>query len=94
MSFDLLKLLSENSGIHWDSNSQSGSSLGSVKVHSFTLFYTLKKMKCDYRASFLAHTFTSLCIGHEPKARVPTPMAFLMLPTCNSWDLIIMGGLE
>jgi hypothetical protein len=26
-------------GVHWDSNSQSGSSLGSVKVHSLTFFH-------------------------------------------------------
>ncbi len=26
-------------------------------------------MKCDSRASFLAHTFTSLYFGREPKAK-------------------------
>jgi hypothetical protein len=48
----------------WDSmktsTSQSGSSLGS--------------MKCDSQASFLAHTFSSLCLGLKPKARVATPL--------------------
>jgi hypothetical protein len=29
-------------------------------------------MKCDSRASFLACTLASLCLGHEPKARVAT----------------------
>jgi hypothetical protein len=29
-------------------------------------------MKCDSQASLLAHTFTSPCFGHEPKARVAT----------------------
>jgi hypothetical protein len=29
-------------------------------------------MKCDFRASLLAHTFASLCFGHKPKARVAT----------------------
>jgi hypothetical protein len=37
-----LKLLYESLGIHLDSNSQNGSSLGSVKVHSLTLFCTPK----------------------------------------------------
>jgi hypothetical protein len=27
-------------------------------------------MKCDSRASLLAHSFTSPCLGHEPKAKV------------------------
>jgi hypothetical protein len=51
---------------------QSGSSLGSVRIHSLTLSYTLESMKCDSRASFLAHTFVSLCFGREFKARVAT----------------------
>jgi hypothetical protein len=46
-----------------------GSSLGSVGVHSLTLSYTPKSMKCDSQASFLAHTFASPCVGCEPKAR-------------------------
>jgi hypothetical protein len=29
-------------------------------------------MKCDSQASLLAHTFASLCFGHEPKVRVAT----------------------
>jgi hypothetical protein len=29
-------------------------------------------MKCDSRASLLAHTFASPCLGHKPKARVVT----------------------
>ncbi len=35
-----LQLLSKHSGVHRDSNSQSGSSFGSVKVHSLTLSFT------------------------------------------------------
>jgi len=27
-------------------------------------------MKCDSQASLLACTFASLCLGHEPKAKV------------------------
>jgi hypothetical protein len=36
--------------VHWDFNSQSGNSLGSVGVHSLTLSYTSKSMKCDSQA--------------------------------------------
>jgi len=63
-------LFIENSRVHWDSNSQSGSSLGSVKVHSLTLSYILGRMRCDSWASLLARTFVTPCLGHEPKARV------------------------
>jgi hypothetical protein len=35
--FQPLQSHSEDSGVHWDSNSQNGSSLGSVKVHSLSL---------------------------------------------------------
>jgi len=41
-----------------------------VEVHSFTLSHTPGSMKCDSWASLLARTFASLCLGHEPKARV------------------------
>ncbi len=41
-------------------------------VHSLTLSYILGSMKCDSRASLLAHTFASPCLNHEPKARVTT----------------------
>jgi hypothetical protein len=49
-----LQLPFENLGIHWDSNSLNGSPLGSVKVHSFTLFCAPKSMRCDSRTSLLA----------------------------------------
>jgi hypothetical protein len=55
-----------------DSNSQSGSSLGNVWVHSLTLSYTPNSMKCDSRASLLARTFTSLCLKRESKVMVTT----------------------
>jgi hypothetical protein len=29
-------------------------------------------MKCDSQASFLARTFTSLCLGHKSKVKVAT----------------------
>ncbi len=49
-----------------------GSSLGSVRVHSLTLSYTLRSMRCDSRASLLARTLASPCLSHKPKARVTT----------------------
>ncbi len=49
-----------------------GNSLGSVEVHSLTLSYTPGSMKCDSRASLLAHTLASHCLGHEPKVKVVT----------------------
>jgi len=65
-------LVSEDSGVQKVSNSQSGSSFGSVKVHSLTLSYTPKRMRCDSHASLLACTLASPCLGREPKTRVAT----------------------
>jgi len=65
-------LVSENLEVHWDSNSESGSSLASVGVHSLTFSYTPESMKCDSWASLLARPFASPCLGCEPKAKVAT----------------------
>jgi hypothetical protein len=54
-----LKSLSKHSGIHKDSNSQHGSSLGSVKVLSFTLFCTLGGMRMWLSGLVLACTLAS-----------------------------------
>jgi len=63
--------------LHRNSNSQSGSPFGSVWVQSPTLSYTPRSVKCDSRASFLAHTFVSPCLGYEPKAKTATqPLLF------------------
>jgi len=67
-----MQMLSKDLGVHQDSNSQSGNSLGSVTVHPLTLSYIPQRMKCDSRASFLAYTLASPCLGREPKARVMT----------------------
>jgi hypothetical protein len=72
MSFDPLQLLSEDLGVHQDSNSQSGSSLGSVRVHSFIVFCNPRSMKCDSWASLLVRILASPYLGHKPKARVAT----------------------
>jgi len=39
-------------------------------------------MKCDFWASFLAHTFASLCFGYEPKVRVMTINITKTQPIC------------
>jgi hypothetical protein len=65
-----------------NSNSQSGSSLGHVEVHSFRLSHIPGSIKCDSQASFLAHTFASPCFGCNPKTRVATKY-FYYLETCH-----------
>jgi hypothetical protein len=60
-----LQLLSKHSGVHRDSNSQGGSSLGSVRVHSLTLSFTP-------RLPLLARNLVSPYFGREPKVRVAT----------------------
>jgi hypothetical protein len=47
-----------------------------VRVHSLALSYTPKNMRCDSRASLLACTLASPCLGHEPKAKVATLKEF------------------
>jgi hypothetical protein len=66
----------EDSRVNWDSNSQNGSSFGSLEVHSLTLSHITRSMKCECRVSFLAYTFTSPCFGREPKVRVATLTTF------------------
>jgi hypothetical protein len=66
------RLPSENLEVQQNFNSQSESSFGNVWVHSLTLSYSPRRMKCDSWASFLAHTFTSPCLGCELKVRVMT----------------------
>ncbi len=70
-----LRSLSEGSRVHRDSNSQSGSSLGSMRVHSFTFSYTPESMRCDFWASFLACTLTNPYFSCKPKFKVTTHSA-------------------
>jgi len=72
-----LQLLFENLEIHQDSNSQSGSSLGGVGVHSLTLSHISW-------ASLLARTLASPCFGYEPKARVVIMKIYKTLITGSS----------
>jgi hypothetical protein len=43
-------------------------------------------MRCDFWASFLAYTLVSLCLGHEPKARVATRITIILSCFLNWFD--------
>jgi len=79
MEFWPLQSLLEDSGVHQNSNSQSGSSMGSVKVHSLTLSYILGSMRCDSQASLLACNLANPHLGRKPKAKVVTKPALVKL---------------
>jgi len=87
LSFDPLKSVSEVSGVHRDSISQSGSCLGSVRAHSLTLSYTPGSLWCDSRASPWPAPLQPLCLGHEPKARVTTIIIQNKISTFNTLKL-------
>jgi hypothetical protein len=69
---------SEDSRIHRNFNSQNGSSLRNVGVHSLTFSYIIGSMKCDSQASLLVRSFISLCLNRKPKARV-APSAIIIV---------------
>jgi len=58
-----------------------------VWIHFFRHSYTLKNMKYDSRASFLAHTFANLYFGREPKVRVATSF-------CTHFHRIMLAIIE
>jgi hypothetical protein len=63
----------------WESTGTSTPKVGiplGVRVYSLTLSYTPRNMWHDSHASLLAYNFVSLCLGHEPKAKVVTPCHF------------------
>jgi hypothetical protein len=84
-------LFFENLRVHEDFNSQSGNSLGSVEVHSLTLSYTLGGMKCDSRASLLAHTFVNFCLALKPKARVVTHTLKNSMASIHKNDYLLLS---
>jgi hypothetical protein len=57
---------------HQDPHSQSGSSFGSVEVHSLTLSHIPGVWNVTPELHSLMHNFASPCLGCEPKARVVT----------------------
>jgi len=88
--FRPLKSPSESSEVHRESNSQSGNSCVSVRVHFLTLSYTPGNMKCDSRVSFLTRTFASPFFGCKPKTRVATWTVTILWwindsGTCHDW---------
>ncbi len=56
----------------WDSNSQHGSSLGSVRVHALTLFALLGACEVSPMSPSWPATLQPPYLGREPKARVAT----------------------
>jgi hypothetical protein len=56
----------------WDSNSQHGSSLGSVRVHAFAFYALLGACEVTLGSPSWPTTLQPPCLGHEPKARVAT----------------------
>jgi hypothetical protein len=56
----------------WDSNSHNGSSLGSVKVHSLTLFALLGACDVIHGSLSWPETLQPPCLGREPKVKVVT----------------------
>jgi len=66
-----LKLLFEDLRIHWDSNSQNGSPLGSVWAHFLTFSHILKNVNVTTRLHYRPTLFHPY-FGHEPKAKVVT----------------------
>jgi hypothetical protein len=51
-------------------------------------------MKCDSWASFLACTFASPCLGHEPKARVATIAFEALQGFVTIWRSIVLQALR
>ncbi len=60
----------ENSRIHWDYNSQNGSSFGSVKVHSLTFLWTPKSMRCDPGLPSWPTTLQAIALVASPRLRL------------------------
>ncbi len=73
IAFQWYKFFFELNGFDpWNCPLKVRESIGNAKIHSLKLFCTLRSMKCDSRASLLAHNFASPCLRHKPKARVVT----------------------
>ncbi len=54
----------------WDSNSQHGSSFGSVRVHALTFFALSEACEVTPMSPSWPANLQPLCLGREPKARV------------------------
>jgi hypothetical protein len=65
-----MQLCSENLGLHWDSNSYNESSLGSVKVHSLTLFALSRTCNVTPGSFFWPATLQPLASVTSPRLRL------------------------
>jgi hypothetical protein len=81
MSFDPCNRALKIRKSFWDSNSQHGSSLGSVRVHSLTLFALPGACEVTPGSPSWSTTLQPPCLGREPKARVAT---FLVLESLKN----------
>jgi hypothetical protein len=72
MSFDLCNRLLKTRESIKTPTSKVGAHLGMCGFFSLTFSYIPGSMKSDSRASLLARTFASLCLGREPEAKVAT----------------------
>jgi hypothetical protein len=68
----------------WDTNSQHGSSLVSVRVHSLTLFALPGTCDVTLESLFWPTTLQPPCLGRKPKARVTIVVVFLHLVMCHT----------
>jgi len=80
MGCDPLQSFSKYSKIHHDSNSQHGSSLGNVRVHSLTFSYTSGSMKCDSHAPSWFATLQASALVSNPRLGLRHAHSIL------SWD--------
>jgi hypothetical protein len=94
-----LQSLFEVSGVHRDSISQSGSCLGSVRVHSLTLSNIPGSMWCDSRASsclnsrasFLARTLAiPFTLVASPKLGLRQLVCFVHDSLVSYWSCVLI----
>ncbi len=84
---------SKELGICWDSNSQNGSSLGSVKVHSLTLFCIHESMKCDSRAQSWLAPLQTFTLVMSPRLRLRQLGARLRAKAMGLWLSLWLSNL-
>jgi hypothetical protein len=66
----------------WDSNSQSGSSLGSVSIYSLTLSYTPRSMS-DSQSSFWPAPLQALTLVASPRLRLRQTCYLICVGLCE-----------
>jgi hypothetical protein len=77
---------SKDLGLHWNSNSQNGSSLGSARVYSFTLFCTprLPSWAATLQTPILV---TNPRLGLRHREGAPTLYSFVFFTSCSHLNL-------